>query len=284
MPNIPLDPWYEKILDDGEVVRFPRDIVTIRGQFLKWKVNDDYFHPPVRRKRNAVWEFSRASRLRIMCYMASLNWKLCYPASFITLTYPDLDHFPYKKERNQHRHEFWRYVETYLGRQVPAIWRVEYPVRKSGKWEGKSYPHYHLMAFGVKWIPWQKVREFWGKALNHDGKLVTEIRRIQNERKAGHYTSKYTAKRSESSLVNVAYLNNDSGRHWGIHRKNLLPLHAERVVENPECRRMALARKIALEGRTQLNEWGYESFKLLGPLAQFVAAIIFDGALDDMLE
>jgi len=273
-----------KVLADGQVVELPRDVITIRGQFLTWKVNALYYKPAVLKKRGAVSIFSRSSRFRIMSYMASLEWEKCYPALFLTLTYPDLDHIPGTKERNVHRATFWRSLENHIGLHTCGLWRVEWKIRASGVWKGSPYPHFHIMVFSVPWINYLDVNRLWSKAIGYNAYCRTEVRRIKNEKQAGYYTSKYTSKVPDDSLVIASYLSKNPGRHWGILRKDLLPLHPERVSANPECRRLNLARDIALQGRPQINEWGNESFKLLGPLAVVVAGVIFDGTLDEFLE
>ncbi len=132
-----------------------------------------------------------------------------------------------------------RFVEKHLGRHVAAVWRIEWEERQSGKYTGKLAPHFHLMLFGVEYLGWQKVREWWRRALRAgDGPLVTEVKRIYNEDGACRYLSKYVSK--YRSLDISAYHNSSLkfGRHWGILRKELIPrcpVVVDRVLTDQEA-------------------------------------------------
>lgn len=84
-------------------------------------------------------------------------------------------------------------------------------------------PHVHLIVFGLRFIPYQVVNRLWRGVLGVDGALRTDVRRIKGQRDVAKYVAKYAAKvNPERSLVIASYLNIE-GRHWGIHRGDLIP-------------------------------------------------------------
>jgi hypothetical protein len=153
-----------------------------------------------------------------------IDWEKAGSVLFCTLTYPDEVFFEHQHERSIHRHLFVRYLEKHLKRKVAIIWRIEWMPRKSGSLVGLLVPHYHLLILGVGFVPHEKVREWWAKALQHDGPIATDIRKLTGVQAAIRYVAKYVAK--ELSLDIVPYLSNgiELGRHWGILRKPLVPM------------------------------------------------------------
>lgn len=197
-------------------------------------------------KRKEIQGFTPSARLRMLRTVAQINWDDVKDSLFITLTYPDEYLRATSHERNQDRHWWFRSIENYLERKVGALWRLEWVPRKSGARSGQWEAHVHLIVFGVRYIPYQEVNRAWRVALGAVGYVRTEVKRIQGGRDVAKYVSKYCSKKAEaSSLVNTSYLN-APGRHWGIHRRELIPfadrflmtnLTAEeiRLVENAAC-------------------------------------------------
>lgn len=226
---------------DGKDVK-----ITLCGKLLTVKILKPPSKCPFEKGRSQVKTFSRASRLRLLKILARIDFAKAEPALFITLTLPDRENQYTRKELNTYRYLFLRYTEKELRRKVSAIWRIEWKERKTGISVGEERPHFHLMLFGVKWLAHAKVNGFWKKSIGKDGYVRTEVQRMRSERECGSYVAKYCAKSEDSSLVNAAYLNSrQPGRHWGIHRKNLLSMHSEttaRVATGPledELRKIA---------------------------------------------
>jgi len=208
-------------LNAGIPVRF---VVTKRGSLLTAKliVPPPPFAKPV--PRGDIKEFSRASRLRMLKWVAAIDWQRATPASFVTLTYPDSRASVSMEQRTMNRHLFIRDIESHLGNDTYGIWRIEWKSRKSGKLIGKQVPHFHLLLMNVPYIPYQKIRLWWKRALQHDGLLATDIRQCKNAKQAALYVAKYMTKvPASSSLDNHAYLSK-RGRHWGLMRQRSIPL------------------------------------------------------------
>jgi len=174
-------------------------------------------------KRKEIQGFTPAARLRMMRTVAQINWNNVKPSLFITLTYPDNYLRATAHERNQDRHWFLRSMENYLEKKVGALWRLEWKPRRSGAKLGQWEAHVHLIVFDVKFYPWEELNRAWRVALGAVGYVRSDVKRIRGGRDVAKYVSKYCSKKPEtSSLVNTSYLN-APGRHWGIHRRDLIP-------------------------------------------------------------
>jgi len=174
-------------------------------------------------RRKSILGFSPSARLRLLRTMATVYWEGVGPSLFITLTYPDSHIDRTMQTRTQDRSRFFRDMENYLGKEFGAVWRVEWVTRKSGSRKGTMAPHVHLIVFGLRYIPYQTVNKLWRGVLAVDGALRTDVRRIKGQRDVAKYVAKYAAKAEvDRSLVIASYLNT-TGRHWGIHRRELIP-------------------------------------------------------------
>jgi hypothetical protein len=106
------------------------------------------------KKRGQIHGFSRASRRRMMQFLAKVRLDDGLPL-FGTTTYPDI--FPEQAEK------FKRDLETLIERlkrrfpQIGLLWRLEFKKRKSGVNQGKIAPHFH-------WLLWNVPRRFDFKA------------------------------------------------------------------------------------------------------------------------
>lgn len=105
-------------------------------------------------KRGAVSGFSSKSRSRMLSLVASLNASI-HP-QFVTLTYPhewDNDPLAWKSDLDT--------FGKWLRRAYPGasfIWKLE--PRERGA------PHFHLLAYGIPFLPWQNVAVRWAEIVN----------------------------------------------------------------------------------------------------------------------
>lgn len=181
--------------------------------------------------RGNIKEFSRASRLRLLKFIATVAWGKIPTSLFITLSYPDGTKWDDKDIRRKQKYLFHRYAEKHLGRQISGLWRLEWKARRSGPSRGMFVPHFHLLLFGVGWLHWKRVRAWWRKILGHVGPLATDVQGCKSAKKASIYVSKYVAKLpDDASLDNGAYCNNQ-GRHWGYFRPEQIPRETKTVIE-----------------------------------------------------
>lgn len=198
-------------------------VVEKRGKLLALARYNNHRPIPPGITRGQIREFSRASRLRLLKFFATVAWGKIPMTLFITLTYPDSCDWSDANERRKHKYLFHRYMEKHLGRKVSGVWRLEWKVRRSGANKGMFVPHFHLLVFGVGFIQWKRIRHWWRKVLGWEGKIATDVQGCKSGKKASIYVSKYVAKMPvDDSLDNGAY-RNKPGRAWGYFRKALIP-------------------------------------------------------------
>lgn len=268
------DKTYAKGLDD-KLERY-----TLQGTWLKCEVNNgkDLMKKPP--ERGPTVEISPHARLRILSTFSRINWRRSIPAVFVTLTYPDEYNMAEKDVITRHRNNFKKRVERSTGKPLIALWRTEWLLRKSGAMEGKPMPHVHMLAFKQKFLPFEVVNGAW-KANFNVPYIRTEVERARSIREAGGYVSKYVAKVSQGSLVIAAWLAaHPQGNMWGILNRNLVPWATRHQIIVRQGDVPLEVRQTALEARPTLNDYGNESFTLLGGRARQVGAIIFGNAID----
>jgi hypothetical protein len=174
-------------------------------------------------------------------------------------------------------------MENYLRRKIGVLWRLEWVTRKSGKLMGTMEAHVHLIVFGCKFLPWQVVSRSWRAALRAVGPLDTKVQRIDAKKDVAYYVAKYAGKRS-APVVNLdiaSYLN--TGRAWGIHRRELLPWHDRHVCRVSDGRHIDLLENAACMTFKYFTRGAQEGFSLFGPLAKKVIDQMYNTALDESL-
>lgn len=254
--------------------------VTGQGRCLEVRRHLNNFQQPDPPRGKCVGPMSRASRMRLLRTIAKIHFGKHTHSLFITLTYPDIRrHSDYKKHTTE-RSLFVRYIEKYVGRQVAILWRKEWKVRKSGAAKGSLVPHYHLICFGVRYIPKEVILGWWRTILGVKGPLMTRVDGITDGEKAARYTCKYAAKVSLSGLDNDAYLNTLWGRPWGMHRKSKMPW-CPREQEYPLTEeQLAMCREreaaMAKEGRTHPPGGFTLFYEHAAALVRYIAAAALD--------
>lgn len=242
---------------------------------LEWKVLKERIPPYTGKGRGIVHGFSKASRLRLLKILATVDWSRAFPALFVTLTYPDEVVPRTNKLFNAHRAILWRYIEAFLGRQITAIWRIEYMPRKTGKYVGDPWPHYHIMVFATTFIDCDVVNDRWKKSIGHTGYLRTETKQMEAPTQAGSYVASYCGKVSPS-LVNDAYLNKiPTGRQWGILRKPLLPVCEKITARFVQGELTDLGRETAKRSLPYVLDSEDKGFVLFGGPALHISAMMF---------
>ena len=111
-------------------------------------------------KRGRIATFSRASRRRMMLFLAKVRLAEDNLPLFGTTTYPDL--FPEETAK------FKRDLQAFLHRlkrrfpEAGILWRLEFKQRKSGENIGKLAPHFHWLLWNVPWkFPFKSERGKW---------------------------------------------------------------------------------------------------------------------------
>jgi hypothetical protein len=254
--------------------------LAITGELVTLKANliDSAVMPE--KKRGVIRGFSRGARLRMLKMVASVNWDEVKHGLFMTLTWPD-ECWPMKKEaRGKCLYLFFRNMEKHLCAEFGCLWRCEWKKRKTGIYKGKLLPHFHLIAPGVRYVHRDIVRKCWRSALQHQGPLSTDVRRLQDRTKHAVYIAKYAAKLpSFDSLDYVAYLNID-GRHWGYHRRKQIPMHPTQEFHDLPPSAVARLRHLAFRTLRDYQpeyDMGFSLFGKFGAqLVEKVSEIVLD--------
>lgn len=212
--------------------------------------------------------------------VAQIAWTRVGKSLFITLTYPDECIGRTAEQRTMDRHRFLRDMENHLGKEIGVVWRVEWQARKSGKMKGTMVPHVHLIAFGCGFIHWKVIRKLWRAVLAVDGPLATDVQRIKGGRDVGKYVTKYCAKLPDKpSLDNASYLNT-TGRHWGVHRKYLIPWSDRFVMKFLSPDEIKLCENAACMTFAYFTREVDQGFSLIGKLGKQVGEEILTRHID----
>lgn len=257
-----------------------RHQITYQGALLIWQIYP-YGHFKRRpKKRKEVGHFTRATRLRMIKKVATINWEETPNAHFLTLTYPDHYHDSHYYQRSMHRALFHRSMESHYGKHLSALWRVEFKNRLTGKYVGELAPHLHMIYFREKHISNMTANDLWCKAIGWDDYVNTCVKKMTNPRQVGFYVSKYLGK-TDCILGNASYRSKEAmGRQWGVLRKTEFPQAECRVGRFQDSWFLDQCREHCLTGYTPINEWGNESFTIIGEKAKLIGSLIFDSALD----
>jgi hypothetical protein len=256
------------LLDEKKLERRrnPLWFARIQGNVVKlYRVGCE--RPPhVKKPREAIGQWSYQSRMNLLRKLNVMDYSRVGPSVFLTLTYPDeFAKIPYTL-RSKHRAYFALQMERHFGRVCPAVWRIEWEERKSGRYTGKLAPHFHLMVFGVSEISRGLVRHWWRRALKrYRGPLVVHSKPIYSEDGALRYLSKYVSKYVPLDLC--AYHNSgfEFGRHWGILRPEHIPICPVTVERQLTEREIKIVRQWAYGRWDTYDPENGGGFTVLGP-------------------
>ena len=219
-------------------------------------------------KRAAIIGFSEKSRWRLIKKTMRWDWDAIGPSVFVTLTYPDAYAKPTMDDRNMHRYLWHRHLEAWQGRHTPMLWRIEYAERKTGEMVGEAVPHWHMLIFSVPYIPYGLVNDWWRSVIRCTGYVRTDVRAVRGPHAAAKYLSKYLSKDVCSySLVRATY-HNIRGRHWGVLRERMIPVHPKIFIGKLSDAERACIYEVAAERIQGVDERHQDSFTAYGVLTQ----------------
>lgn len=254
--------------------------VVWQGDLCVWQVRAPPRPPRPVARRGEVVQFTPASRFRMLKTISTIDWMVADICYFVTITYPDEYFGMGMKLMGQYRHVFWRHLERWAGRRVCGLWRTEWVPRKSGRWMGQLMPHHHLIVFGSPDLDAEVVRGWWASALQWRRYVDVSVKYMVSPRQVGYYVAKYCGKVDHSLLGIASYLNNPTGRQWGLHRRTVLPTHPRYLMTMYNTRLAEDLRLSALDGRPHINEWGGQSFTLLGESGRNVGEHLWGVLID----
>lgn len=184
-------------------------------------------------KRGVVSGLSDRSRRRLLSLMNHVLYEHREGALFLTLTYGSV--WPSARQAKAHLRAFLKRLKR-ENSALSAIWRLEFQKRGA--------PHFHLMLFGVDFIPKEAVKAKWGEVVGRDywgdngDAPFTRIERMRSANGAAFYMSKYVAKAGGFNYVPYQaatgagggfWVDEGIGRLWGVEFKGDLPL-AELII------------------------------------------------------
>jgi len=190
-----------------------------QGSLLHLKVRGAKCAPPPHdHKRGIIRVFSRASRRRLLRFMARLKTRKIR-ASFITLTFTEV-------VTNEHAKMVFKRFTMRLRRrwqELSAVWRMEFQERGA--------IHFHLLCFNLPFWKQSELQETW-EACTGEAMSIAHIKLVHGARSIMSYIAKYIAKVDErtdfTSLEDGSYQHGSAGglagRFWGWLNKNSLPL------------------------------------------------------------
>lgn len=226
--------------------------------------------------RGKCMPFSRGSRLRMFKLINRFDWQRAGRSSFITATFPDHLGVPNSEDITYARSRFARAVEGVAGRQVSGLWRVEWQIRKSGRFVGRPMPHVHVLYFTVPYLPGEDVQSRWQQSVGSDTYVNVDIREVRDLRLAMHYIAKYIGKAPDPAAIGLlgigSYLN--MGRQWGCYRKHLLPLADAGKIRVPPGPMVDELRRIARDAWKACPDSERQGFSLFGPATEKMKEVI----------
>lgn len=263
---------------DGSLPKYRWSLVT-QGRVTEVRCKPTVPRESPAPRRGPIKRFSNPARMRMLRACAKIDWPLTLPALFITLTTPDTLADCSAGERTTQREMFRRRMETYLGKKVCVLWRIEWKKRRSGELKGKLVHHFHLIVCNVSYIPWREIRKWWSLSIGHTGILKTWVERIDSPLQCASYLCKYMAK--VPSLDYAPYLNKDEsiGRQWGVFRTGLIPRCVRQQVFDLWEEDVDFLTEIAQERIPEFGKYGPMSFTLFGDDVREGCEIFFENRL-----
>jgi hypothetical protein len=249
-------------------------VFVITGDLVEITYVEKQRKQRVSKRRGHVGPFSRESRMRLMRRCSTIDWSSALPAVFITLTWPDDRVVTSGRVRTQERDCFFAALERRMQRHFSVLWRTEWKPRLSGALKGHVAPHVHLIVLSCSFISFSEVNRLWCGVLGADGYVRTDIRKIRTPDHAGRYVAKYTAKLPDDlSLVNTSKISVE-GRHWGIHRRNLVPWCEKKVFVSNRKDLVKLMENAACSIFPHFTRDARQGFCLFGDLGRKIGAEI----------
>lgn len=208
-------------------------------------------------KRGTISGFSRGSRRRFQRTLAETNRNII--PLFSTLTFPDEYHQHIKNPAH------WKAILNRLYARFERkfksgayFWREEMQDRKSGKYIGEYFPHFHLLVYGVdlhefrSWLA-ENWYEVCGKLSEAHLKAGTQTKMLSSVREVFSYVSKYMAKEGVHNL--------NTGRIWGVARAENIPWVQALLIPLTENEAITLIRYMRRYARLKGRD--YKSLTIL---------------------
>ena len=219
--------------------------VPLGGSMCKLKGGNPGSIPPKPGLRGKA-SFSAKSRKRLLQLVASLDQDT-RPPLFLGLTYPGQDWPSLPARWHDDLESFYkRLCRKYPMCNIAVLWRLE-P-------QHRGAPHFHLLVFGVPYIPYRWVGAAWADITSGNAASCSRVERVRSWRGAMSYAAKYLGKAGKGDEFTTAdgEVIEEVGRHWGVMgRKHLPAMWVAYVLLEHEFHqvRRDLARCVRSKGR-----------------------------------
>jgi len=255
-------------------------VVSVCGSVVRVLFKGRNCLPPPCGERGESLDMSPQSRKRLLVFMAQIDWANWERGMFLTFGYPDSEVYRCKDQLNRDRFLLHRWMEKYTGVQLKGIWRTEWEVRKSGGLTSFRCPHHHWLMLGCPYIPYLRIRKQWQAIIRSAYDPSFRLSRVNDPKHAGLYVSKYVAKVGGITRLGIPPYLNKPGRHWGFHRKDLIPMHVclQVNVYDPEI--MRTIEEFGAVALPWVNPGEGYSFDVFGEKACQIKQCLVDFGLD----
>lgn len=253
--------------DDGRNV-----FIECQGDFAAIAIRKGplNYKPP---KRGSICGFSRASRLRLLKLIHRFDPDRAGRATFATCTWRDELGRPTPERITQARSDCQRRIERLADKPLAGLWRVEWKIRRSGRFKGQWMPHLHCLYYDIPFIDKEDWSYAWAASIGWRDKVSVKLEECKNVAHVGRYVAKYMAKVDFSCNLDIpSYLNKHMrGRKWGVYRKELLPWAERKEIRVAPGKLVDKCRAIAKEQWAGVSDNPYEGFTIFGKAAHEIA-------------
>ncbi len=235
-----LHSWYTHIPEQTNFIYIYDHEIDFKSTFIE-EIPPEHIYG----KREKIYRFSDASRLRLLRFLASLPFNDLGRKYFLTLTYHNI--YPHNSRvAKADLHLFLiRLQRKYPG--VRYIWKMEF--------QDRGAPHFHIILFVSKKIKIKNMYRFkknmydlWLPSL-HCGcrycqKHAVLLKELKGFRRVSYYMSKYLAKVDYSEKID------ETGRFWG-RSDSLLPRVRHKIacdLETAEKLREFILKRLLQKG------------------------------------
>lgn len=169
-------------------------------------------------RRGVIRAFSRASRRRLMRFMARLKVRKIR-ATFITLTFTEM--VTHERAKLVFKRFAMRLRRAH--EKASSVWRLEYQPKRGAI-------HFHLLCFNLPFWKQKDLQKTWEECTQETMSIV-DVRLVHGARSVMAYVSKYIAKVDDEEITSLddgSYQHEGRepalSRFWGYINKECLPL------------------------------------------------------------
>lgn len=240
------------------------------GSLVRVHIPSNRDRRPPAKLRREIDGFSAASRKRLLLVLNMIDRAAPLPL-FVTLTYPGLEEFGDWETWKSHLDTLLKWLRRYSKGRGSAIWKLEAQLRGA--------PHFHLIIFGVPFLPWQAVACRWAEIVASQPEARVKLRApkkwahgvsgaaqftafvealreaecdetLLQHLRAGTQTRQARSSNGVKAYASKLYLGKESagfsgqgvGRFWGISNRAALPRTPPECVTGERARFVVFAR------------------------------------------